>query len=171
MRAFLHEIGEAYGFIALGIALNIDIDFTLATSFDLTRMRRTKSCAKASPRATRSSGEAGDTGPAGTYVNWNQHDWKPGKPSCANDARYDERLCEQQITFSPNYPDDTGAMMAQPATVDLQQDVEDNVVGCGRIRVSFNCSRFSFEACIDDLVHRDIPAASFRDAGGRKARR
>jgi hypothetical protein len=88
MRAFLHEIGEAYGFIALGIALNIDIDFTLATSFDLTRMRRTKSCAKASPRATRSSGEAGDTGPAGTYVNWNQHDWKPGKPSCANDARY-----------------------------------------------------------------------------------
>jgi hypothetical protein len=33
--------------------------------------------------------------------------------------------------------------------VDLQQDVEDNVVGCGRIRVSFNCSRYMSYLVLD----------------------
>ena len=33
MRDVLHQVGEEYGFIALGLALNIEMDFTLATSY------------------------------------------------------------------------------------------------------------------------------------------
>ena len=47
MRDVLHQVGEEYGFIALGLALNIEMDFTLATSYSTAQV-----CTPATPRCT-----------------------------------------------------------------------------------------------------------------------
>jgi len=42
------------------------------------------------------------------------------------------------------------------------------VLGCGRMRVEFNCASFNLGTCVEELVRRDIPAARYRNTGSRQ---
>lgn len=40
-------------------------------------------------------------------------------------------------------------------------------MGCGRMRVSFNCSNFTFESCVYDLMMERTPDAMYSHLGAK----
>ena len=44
----------------------------------------------------------------------------------------------------------------------------EQVIGCGRMRVSFACSSFTKSKCVGELVSRDINSARYRNTGSRQ---
>ena len=167
MRKEMHAIGEKYGFIDLGTIFSISFDFTLAQTFDEKALRRNQKCARPQADGALYSGELGDEGAAGSFVNWTASTWTDGRASCSVDDRWPDR-CEHTIVKSPNRDDDLGVMLTKPSTLKVVQPIVDEVVGCGRIRVGFNCSRFSLSQCVADLVERDINSARYRNTGSKQ---
>ena len=167
MRDVMHEIGEAYGFIDLGTVFSISLDVTLAQAYSEEQLRRQLKCAKPPASFASYSGELGDGGASGTFVNWTAYEWENGKASCSVDARWDGN-CEQRIVKSPNKEDDTGVMLTKPASLEIKSTVEDEVLGCMRMRVAFDCSSFNKATCVQDLVERDINTARYRNTGSQQ---
>ena len=168
----LHQVGHKYGFIDLGLSFNLELDFTLASGYDEVNYRRSLPCAKPNPTHGFYSGFIGDTGIGGSFVDWTKYYWNKGKPACGANCGPQcgdncELCCERKIVKSPNHEDDIGVMLTAPAYVEITQEAEDFVVGCGRLRVNFNCSSFSLEDCIRHELLRDTPGAQYRNFGSK----
>mmetsp|Transcript_19225 Transcript_19225/g.39212 ORF Transcript_19225/g.39212 Transcript_19225/m.39212 type:complete len:1366 (-) Transcript_19225:114-4211(-) len=166
MRDVMHRIGEEYGFLDLRLAFSIQMDFTIASGYGSHQHRRQIKCAKPNPKHGNFSGDKGDIGPGGNYHDWFQQDWERGQPACSLDERWEEG-CSNTILRSPNKEDDTGVMITKPAKVEITEMNEDYAVGCGRLRVSFNCSKFNLEDCIRHEVQTYNPSSQYRNVGAK----
>jgi len=167
MRDVMHRIGEKYGFIDVGTVFSISFDITLAQTFDEKQLRRNQRCAKPPATFAPYSGELGDEGSAGSYVNWTAYAWDDGKAACSVNSLW-EGQCEHEIVKSPNKEDDTGVMLTKPSSLEIVQTVDDQVLGCPRMRISFACSTFTKSKCVGELVARDINSARYRNTGSRQ---
>jgi hypothetical protein len=113
------------------------------------------------------SGFPGDVGPTGSYIDWRKLNWKNGKPACAPDPRYADK-CSSTIKYAPDRPDDIGVMITEPAQATVETDADDDNLGCGRLRVSFNCSNFTFESCVWDIMHEKNAEHLYSNRGSRR---
>jgi hypothetical protein len=157
-------LGDKYGFIETESVFKISFDFTVSRGYSERAFRAADQCARATPKYGLFSGFLGDTGPSGSYIDWKALDWKNGKPACKYDPRWSDK-CSSKVVYSPDKPDDIGVMLTQPAAAEVVQSQADENVGCGRIRIAFNCSNFTFESCVVNFMQKYTPESMYSNYG------